>query len=309
MNKISVIIPCYNAELYLSDCLNSVINQTYQNFEIIAVDDGSSDNTAIVLNQYQQRYADKMIVLSVSNKGASIARNLGLKIASGDFVQFLDADDLLVENKFENQLKGFEPGIDWVVSDRVYKNKDLTKVLNTFYFNEIEETPLETAVKKIIITCNPLYKRAPVLAVNGYNEQLKAAQDWDFNLRIVLAGFKVKYVPGVFLINRQISGSLSSDWVKVSIQATKVISNITTDLLQNQNMNEAIRQHFAQIHMNTAIYCENEALFQNLVQKVEFWARNNYTFIINPIKRAAVRFLGVRMVIRVLRMKKKIFSF
>ena len=304
MNKISVIIPCYNAELYLPDCLNSVLNQIHQNFEIIAVDDGSTDNTLLVLNQFQRKYSDKMIVLSVPNRGASAARNLGLKKASGDFIQFLDADDLLDAGKFTNQLSGFEASIDWVVSDRVYKNSDLTIILNTFYFDEIQIKPLETAVRKVISTCNPLYKKEVICALNGYNEQLKSAQDWDFNLRVVLAGYKVKYIPGIFFSNRQVSGSLSSDWVKVSMQATKVILNLKADLLKNPGMTEAIKQEFAQIYMNTAIYCKDDRFFKTLVDETKFWAQNNYAFIRNAAKRAAVSLLGISTVIKLLRKGK-----
>ena len=92
MPKISVIIPCYNAEKYLDQCLTSVVNQTLQDIEILCVDDGSTDNSLAILNQYAA--ADSRIrVLQQQNKFAGVARNTGMDAASGEYFSFLDADD------------------------------------------------------------------------------------------------------------------------------------------------------------------------------------------------------------------------
>lgn len=90
--KISVIIPVYNVEKYLKRCLDSVINQAYKNLEIILVDDGSTDNSLKILKQYSQKDA-RVKILTQKNKGAAIARNFGLSIATGKYVIFLDSDD------------------------------------------------------------------------------------------------------------------------------------------------------------------------------------------------------------------------
>ncbi len=92
--KISVIIPVYNAQKYLERCLNCVINQTFKNIEIICIDDGSSDDSLKILNEFKKN-DPRIIVLSQENKKVSCARNKGLSIAKGDYIQFLDADDTL----------------------------------------------------------------------------------------------------------------------------------------------------------------------------------------------------------------------
>ena len=98
--KISVIIPAYNAEKYISECLDSVLRQSYKNIEIIVVDDGSADNTYTVVKGYSERHSN-IVLVHQENGGVCSARNKGLDMASGDFIMFLDADDYLVQNAVE----------------------------------------------------------------------------------------------------------------------------------------------------------------------------------------------------------------
>lgn len=94
MPKISVIIPVYNVERYLPQCLNSVVGQTFQDIEIICVNDGSTDNSGKILEQYASKYC-KIKVITKENQGASVARNTGLDIAAGDWISFVDSDDIV----------------------------------------------------------------------------------------------------------------------------------------------------------------------------------------------------------------------
>lgn len=97
--KISVIIPIYNVEQYLSQCLDSIINQTYTNLEIILINDGSTDNSEKICNQYKL-LDPRIIVIHKTNGGLSDARNTGIKIATGDYISFVDADDFIDENMY-----------------------------------------------------------------------------------------------------------------------------------------------------------------------------------------------------------------
>ena len=98
--KISIIIPIYNVEDYLVECLESIINQTYKNLEIICVNDGSTDKSLMVIKEYEKK--DKRIkVISHSNKGVSAPKNAGMKIATGDYITFVDPDDLIDLNVYE----------------------------------------------------------------------------------------------------------------------------------------------------------------------------------------------------------------
>ena len=95
---VSVIVPVYNTELYVRECIESVINQTYKNWELILIDDGSTDNSGEICEEYKN---DKIVVLHQKNGGQSKARNIALKICKGDYIVFLDSDDRLISNALE----------------------------------------------------------------------------------------------------------------------------------------------------------------------------------------------------------------
>lgn len=100
MPLVSIIIPVYNVEKYLPACLNSVLNQTYQNLEIICVNDGSSDNSPAILQEYAAK-DKRIVIINQENKGLSVARNVGLERASGEYCCFLDSDDAYYPNFVE----------------------------------------------------------------------------------------------------------------------------------------------------------------------------------------------------------------
>ena len=103
MSKVSVIIPCHNVEKYLPTCLNSVLNQTLDDIEVLAIDDHSTDNTLKILYSFQKEYSTKLrVFLLQESRGVSAARNLGLKYAQGEFIGFVDADDVISLNMYKD---------------------------------------------------------------------------------------------------------------------------------------------------------------------------------------------------------------
>lgn len=97
---ISVIVPVYNAEKYLSTCIESILSQTYTNFELLLVDDGSTDNSGVICDEYAQK-DNRIKVIHQENSGVSSARNAGLKICNGDYIQFIDSDDYIKSSFLE----------------------------------------------------------------------------------------------------------------------------------------------------------------------------------------------------------------
>ena len=90
--KVSIIIPVYNSSKYLRDCLDSVVNQTYKDIEIILVNDGSTDNSLDIINEYKEKYAN-IIAYNITNHGQGYARNMGIRKSSGKYIMFIDSDD------------------------------------------------------------------------------------------------------------------------------------------------------------------------------------------------------------------------
>ncbi|MDH6251292.1 glycosyltransferase involved in cell wall biosynthesis [Chryseobacterium sp. H1D6B] len=103
-SKVSVIVPVYNVENYLAKCLDSLVNQTVQTIEILVINDGSSDHSEQIIQQYAQKYPDKIKAFNKENGGLSDARNFGIDRATGDYIGFVDSDDYVTELMFEEMM-------------------------------------------------------------------------------------------------------------------------------------------------------------------------------------------------------------
>ena len=143
---ISIIIPVYNTEKYVNKCIESLLGQTYQNFEIIIIDDGSSDSSPALCDAFAAEYP-KIRVIHQKNKGLSAARNRGLELAQGEYVFFLDSDDYLNENALQNLVNVQQKyQADLVIGGycRVYDSgKDEEVALFPFQQNEVELSEYE----------------------------------------------------------------------------------------------------------------------------------------------------------------------
>ena len=117
MVKISMIVPVYQVEKYIAQCIESVLNQTFSDFELILIDDGSKDNSGAICDSYAAK-DDRIIVIHTKNNGAATARNIGLERASGEYITFLDGDDYLAENMLSRLYEEIENSdYDIVLSD------------------------------------------------------------------------------------------------------------------------------------------------------------------------------------------------
>ncbi len=155
MDKISIIVPIYNVSDYLNECLDSIINQTYKNLEIICINDGSTDNSLEIVKFYAQK-DKRIIIVDKQNGGVSSARNCGIKIATGNFLTFVDPDDYLEQNAIEKLHETIiENDVD-IVRGNFYKNINdrqrlANEKLNEFYNRVIDNKEIkEKIVIKII---------------------------------------------------------------------------------------------------------------------------------------------------------------
>ena len=161
--KISVIIPCYNVEKYLEQCLESLLKQTCKNFEIICIDDGSEDFTNGILIAFA--HIDKRIkFIAQKNAGPSIARNKGLTIAKGEYISFVDADDWVDENYFENLLNAIERNNCDIAVSTIVRKRKFSQKYRVYYTEEKVYTNLQDKLDVCKVpTCsyiwNKLYKK------------------------------------------------------------------------------------------------------------------------------------------------------
>lgn len=137
MGKVSVIIPCYNVELYIEKCLHSIMKQTYKNVEIICINDGSTDGTLNVLNRIAEKDS-RVIVISQQNKGLSETRNVGIAQSTGELIMFVDGDDWLETECIE---KCISDDFDLICFsyNRIFRNKIEPRLLNLDGFFTVEE--------------------------------------------------------------------------------------------------------------------------------------------------------------------------
>ena len=129
---ISIIVPVYNAEKYVSKTLQSILKQTYQNLEVIAVNDGSTDQTRNILDEYGKKYPEKLRVIHTENQGVTLARMEGLKIARGTWIGFVDCDDMIDPDMYELLIRNAEK-YDADISHCGYQMQFADGRVNYFY--------------------------------------------------------------------------------------------------------------------------------------------------------------------------------
>ena len=183
---ISIIIPSYNRANLLIRSINSALNQTYKNFELIVVDDGSTDNTKKLLEPYIN--AKKIKYFYQKNRGPSSAKNMGMKSAKGDYLAFLDSDDEWLPKKLEKQLELFErstnPNLGFVGCNSLIINEKNNK-------KQIYKTPRKKnafyalLVNNFIWSCSSIMIKGSIIDQIGFfDENLSIGEDWDMWIRI-----------------------------------------------------------------------------------------------------------------------------
>lgn len=201
---VSVLIPCFNAEKYVGEAIESALAQTHPNVEVVVVDDGSTDGSPDVIRSFAGR-----IVFEIGpNRGACAARNRALALSRGEYVQFLDADDLLLPTKVERQL----PILLRDEADLVFSRGTLfgdgkperTKKRSIEPLGETDR--FVYALRQGISTEDPLHRRTCVERVGGFREHLRRAQEYDLHVRLAAANTRFAFLDEVLARHRHHDG-------------------------------------------------------------------------------------------------------
>lgn len=190
--KISVIIPCFNAEGYIQECIESVLNQDYPSIEIIIVDDDSTDQSI----QKIEPYLNRVTLLQQSNQGACVARNHGLSVATGNLIKFLDADDYLVPGILKIQVAAITQlqEDEIIFGDLIQKFPHRENIRRYFSFPADKMT--ETLILNGVLTSLPLHRKPLLDKVGGFDTRFKNGQEWNLHVRLAASGVKFIYKPG-----------------------------------------------------------------------------------------------------------------
>lgn len=210
MPKVTVVIPTYNAIAYLPSTLDSVIKQTFTDFEVLIIDDGSSDDTV----EWASQLVDARVRLIVQeNQGVAVARNKGIANAKGEYVAFLDADDLWEPTKLEKQVKCLEenPQVG-LVNTSILNIDEQGNLLGAVDAHDVQGNVLKYIVEENLILCGsaPMVRRSCLEAVQGFDQTLMSAEDWDLWIRIA-ARYEFAVVREPLVLYRQHLNSKSNN--------------------------------------------------------------------------------------------------
>lgn len=226
--KISIIIPCYNVAKYLKECLDSVVNQTLKDIEIICINDGSTDNTLNILEEYAKE-DDRIRVFSQENKGVAVARNIGLEQVQGEYIMFADPDDYFIKNAFKIALNKIEDtNSDICIFNHYELNEN--EITENKNFNVTNKTK-ENLVEYSIYVWDKIYRTKFIKRNNiTFCEGLKTAEDVTFSLICLFNKAKytiLKKPLYVYRIDNPNSATKDPNNIKNDILAFRTIYNLS----------------------------------------------------------------------------------
>lgn len=207
MPKVSIIVPVYNVEKYVGKCLNSLINQTIKDIEIIVVNDGSTDDSEKIIKEFQEKNPDRIIYLKKENGGLSDARNFGLPVAKGEYIAFLDSDDYVQLDMYEKMYKmAKKEDSDMVECDFYWEYPNKTKKdVAEKYFNK-----KEMLTKVRVVAWNKLIKRSILEESNIKFPEGYRYEDAEFTYKLIPYLNKVSFVEEPFIHYIQRKNSISN---------------------------------------------------------------------------------------------------
>jgi len=242
-SRVSIITPCYNAEDFIKETINSVLNQSHRFIDYIVVDDGSTDNSLKILDTYK----DRITVLEAPHKGACAARNKGAELAKGDYLLFLDADDTLDENTIEVFLNEIKNQNNTLVACN-WKRLNYTENKWVTTPSGLSDTPPNNDFIKgwlsgwYVPPAGILWPKKLFENTGGWDESLAANQDGDLILRALISGVNIKLTKNTNVYYRHHDAS------KISISSSKssrhlasrmkVLEKVTNSLGENQKLEQ-----------------------------------------------------------------------
>lgn len=233
MPKISIIVPVYNVERYVDRCLKSLINQTLQDIEIIIVNDGSQDKSEEIIEKYVRENQNKIKYYEKPNGGLSSARNYGLEFAKGEYIAFLDSDDYVESNMYEEMYNlAKKENADMVECDYIWEWEFGKKIFDKRREYKTKEDMMK---KPRVIAWNKIYKRE---LINKYKIRFPEDliyEDLDFFLKLLPHLNKISYINKYFVHYIQREDSITNKQTEKIENIFKILDNIF-DYYKEQNI-------------------------------------------------------------------------
>ena len=235
--KFSIITPVYNTNEYLDECINSVVNQEYDDFEYILIDDGSDDGSEAICDKWAEK--DRRIIAEhQEHSGAATARNRGLDLANGDYILFIDSDDYWIDNKvlksIYSRISVTKPDVLCFNYKKIFSNKSDGKPYFTTGLSMPTDVSIEKGYKFLsdnhiwgASSCNKVFKASVISSNNIRYTPCSVAEDIEWCFKILLCSDRIDYIRDVFLLYRQHEQSVSKT---ISTEKIQSILHILSDL-------------------------------------------------------------------------------
>ena len=237
MPKVSVIVPIYNVEKYLEKCINSLLSQTLEDIQIILVNDGSKDNSGNIAKEYEKNNKNGVIYVEKENGGLSDARNYGLKYATGDFIAFLDSDDYIEKNAYEEMYnKAIEENADYVECDFIWEFPNKIRVDKQYPYKNKKE--MLSFVR--VVAWNKLIKRQLITDNNLEFPKGLRYEDVEFTYKLIPFINKFAYVDKPFIHYVQREGSIANVQNERTAEIFTVLDNVI-EFYKKKNIYEEYR--------------------------------------------------------------------
>lgn len=247
MPKVSVIVPIYNVEKYLEKCINSLLSQTLEDIQIILVNDGSKDNSGNIAREYEKNNKNRIIYVEKENGGLSDARNYGLKYATGDFVAFLDSDDYIEKNAYEEMYnKAIEENADYVECDFIWEFPNKIRVDKQYPYKNKKE--MLSFVR--VVAWNKLIKRQLITDNNLEFPKGLRYEDVEFTYKLIPFVNKFAYVDKPFIHYVQREGSIAN----VQNERTAEIFTVLDNVIEFYKKNNIYEEYRDELEYNYARY-------------------------------------------------------
>lgn len=293
---VTVIIPTYNREKTIGRAIDSILNQTYKDIEIIVIDDGSSDGTIEVL----KKYGEKVRVLTQSHRGANAARNKGIENANGKYIAFLDSDDEWLEDKIHKQIEYMTLNNKQVCfcpyklidSDERYIPSDY---INT---DKYEVNIAEVLANGNVIGTPTLILEKSVLdKVGGFDEQMKSLQDYELAIRIS-KNYEIGYIPEILVNAYRMNVSITNNESAYADSIGKIMKN-HGDYVNKEKLIQSVLKYYKRINSGSltteyvsklAQLADTELIINEYNKSCE--AEKQYVEFINDNKKKGIYVFG-----------------
>lgn len=287
---ISVIIPIYNTGEYLEECLESVINQTYNNYEVILINDGSTDNSLLIANKYANKY-NNIRVINQQNYGQSVARNRGIKEAKGKYIYFADSDDILEKNLLEDCYRKFkendidmvmfgykfmcENGIDEhlnnkeilisdVLSDKYVSGKDIFK--KNIYINDF-----------LAVVWTQMYKKSFLLENKLFFEEKIFYEDLEFIFKTFIKCKRMMYLNKSMYVYRRRPTSTTTNNAVSNEKYIKSLNTVIDKIIKYLNdmdrsdnvLEESVKKYLNHIFKILITYLNKEYIYNKFTEDIK----------------------------------------